>query len=111
MLPRSQRNSKGVFNEIIQKGSFLNCNFFIIRTVKTQTESHFSVSVPKKVSKLAVERNKIRRRVYSAIQKFGKRIATGYNAILIMKQGSEKLEFDELTKEIDKNFVKYGLLK
>jgi ribonuclease P protein component len=74
-------------------------------------KSRFGVSVPKKVAKTAVERNKIRRRVYSVIKKVESLLITGKNSIFIMKAGSEKIGFEELTNEIKKIFVKSGLLK
>jgi ribonuclease P protein component len=111
MISRSKRLTTQLFKEIIQKGTAFHGQFFIVRCLNTQGLSRFGVSVPKKVSKTAVERNKARRRVYSIIKKYQERLVSGKNAVFIMKVGSEKISFAELSNEIEKIFVKSGLLK
>ena len=112
MLPRSQRISTQLFKEIIQKGVAFHATFFVARIQKTGKASNFGVSVPKKVAKTAVLRNKIRRRVYSAIRNISKKgLNSHQNVIFVVKLGIEKLNQIELQQEIEKIFVKTGLLK
>lgn len=82
-----------------------------MRCVKGQNESRFAVSVPKKVVKKAVLKNKIRRRTYSLIKSFKSRLKSGFYILIIMKSGAEKLSFGNLKDEIEKIFVKSGVLK
>jgi ribonuclease P protein component len=109
MLPRKQRISTQLFKDIIQKGSAFHAPLFSIRIKKTLNNSRFGVSVPKKVAKTAVLRNKIRRRVYSALKVIN--INNQHDVIFIAKIGIEKLKQIELSQEINKIFVKSGLLK
>ncbi|HEY9583857.1 MAG TPA: ribonuclease P protein component [Candidatus Paceibacterota bacterium] len=111
MLPSAKRLSTLEFKVVIEKGAFFHSDFILLRAIKTKEKSRFAVSVPKKVAKTAVLRNKIRRRVYSAIGAMGPMINLGFNAILIMKSGVERASFEELASDIRKIFVKSGIIK
>ena len=109
MLPKSKRLSTETFKKIIEKGQSFHSPFLIIRVYKNAKQSHFGVSVPKKVSKLAVSRNKIKRQIYSMVTKLN--VKEGLEVIIIVKVGFEKLSFIEMKEELEKIFVKSGLLK
>ncbi len=59
----------------------------------------FGVSVSKKVSKSAVKRNAIRRRVYSSISKFLEKVPSGL-FLFVAKPGSVSLKGEKLNTEI-----------
>ena len=65
MLPKIKRLNTALFKKVIDTGRSLHSELFIIRSVKDKSLLKFSVSVPKKISKTAVLRNQIRRRVYT----------------------------------------------
>lgn len=109
MLPRSKRLSTEAFNGIIGKGHSFHGPFLILRAIQKEGATRFAVSVPKKVAKLAVSRNKIRRQVYSAIDKLD--VKSDFEIIIIMKVGSDKLSFASLSNEVKEIFVKSRLLK
>ncbi len=111
MISRSKRLNTKLFKEIIQKGIAFHGHFFTVRCLDVQGLSRFGISVPKKVSKTSVERNKTRRRVYSILGKLQSKLISGKNVVFIMKNDSEKVDFTELSNEIEKIFVKSGLLK
>lgn len=111
MLSSSNRLSTSLFKEIIQKGSIFHGDFFIVRYMNIAGISRFGISVPKKVAKTAVLRNKIRRRVYSIIENMKDRINKNIKVVMIVKNGGEKASFQALQNDIEKNFVKYGILK
>ena len=121
MLPRLKRLTTELFKEVVQKGSISHGTFSVIRCqnrpdrlVSSKNSSNFSrfgVSVPKRVAKTAVLRNKIKRRIYSIVRKFENRIITGKNVIIIMKNGAETAKYKELEQDIETIFVKSGLLK
>ena len=95
----------------MEKGRMTHSPLFVIKSISTQETSRFSVSVPKKVAKTAVQRNKIRRQVYSAVKKIEPQVKSGLSGMIIVKAGSEKLSFEALTVEIKDIFVKSGFLK
>ncbi len=111
MLSSKKRLSTTLFKEVILGGSTFHGTFSVVRVKSAQGSSHFGVSVPKKVAKTAVLRNKIRRRMYSIIKKLEKRIIASKNVVIVMKVGSEKAHFEPLAEETEKIFVKSGLLK
>lgn len=109
MLPKSKRQTTEAFTEIIKKGQSFHCPFLILRALPHEGDSTFSVSVPKKVAKLAVDRNKIKRQIYSIISKLEYR--AGFGILLIVKLEAKKLKYVQLRDELKKVFVKSGLLK
>lgn len=111
MLSSKKRLSTTLFKEVILRGSIFHGTFSVLRCQNSQGISRFGVSVPKKVAKTAVSRNKIRRRVYSVIKSLESGLISGKNVVIVMKAGSEKAHFEELNKETEKIFVKSGLLK
>lgn len=111
MLPRLLRINISLFKEIIEKGRFSYGKYFLFRYIKNNDIPRFAVSVSKKVSKSAVDRNKIRRRIYNSIRKIINRTQEGYKIIIFVKNGIEKLSLEEVSKEIEADFVKSGFLK
>ncbi len=114
MLPKAKRLTTELFTEIIEKGRSFHGNFLIVRVIpthSTQETSRFAVSVPKKVSKTAVGRNKLKRQVYVAIGRMEKNLKPNINVVIILKVGADKLKYKEIESEIGKVFVKSGILK
>ncbi len=109
MLPKSKRLSTKAFKQVIEKGQSFHGPFLIVRAIQTTLPTHISVSVPKKVAKLATERNLLRRRVYSIVSKMS--IKQGFDVVIILKPGVDKVSFDNLGIEVGKIFVKSLLLK
>lgn len=111
MLPSSKRLTIPLFKEVIDKGRSLHSDFFIIRLLKSSGQSRFSVSVPKKVAKGAIERNKIRRRAYSVIAAIYSKAKSGIHGVLVAKSPVSKADFQDILSDIESFFVKTGLLK
>lgn len=111
MLPSSKRLSTILFKETIKKGLVFNTPITLAYVQNGSNIGRFSVSVPKKVAKTAVLRNKIRRRIYSIIKVLDSRTTPFKQVVFIMKNGSEKMSFIDLKEEMKKVFVKIGLLK
>lgn len=70
MLPQKRRLQRPFFKEILEKGKSHHFPLFSIRVYfpPIQDENKFSVIVSKKIAKQAVERNKIRRQIYSILK-------------------------------------------
>lgn len=83
MLPKNRRIEKKYFGKITKFGKRYNSDLFSLYKLPisdkdTRVPSKFSFSVSKKVSKLAVDRNKLRRRGYSVVSKHIKSITPGF---------------------------------
>src|SRR3989344_626391 len=97
MLSKNRRVPRVLFPEVIKSGKSFHSGLFSVR-VSPSSDSRISVSISKKVSKLAVVRNRTRRRVYSALREFvkpGLYLLTG-------RPGVEKLKGEELKEEVSK---------
>lgn len=111
MLHKTQRLSTEIFKEVIEKGQAFHSPFLLLRAILSQGESRFAVSVPKRVSKTAVGRNRLRRQAYSIVGQMKARIEEGFLVVMVCKPGAEKLKVDNLREEIEKIFVKSGVIK
>jgi ribonuclease P protein component len=111
MLPSSKRLSVALFKEVMDKGKHMHSPLFALRAIKTEGLSRFSVSVPKKVAKTAVLRNKLRRRMYSALTPLFSEIKEGIHGVFIVKEALRKATFEEISLELRQFFGKSGLLK
>lgn len=69
MVPSNRKVSKDLFKELMQKGRSFHSAAFSMRILKRESSEPFRVSVvvAKKIDKRAVERNVIKRRVYSLL--------------------------------------------
>ncbi len=111
MLPKTKRLSKELFTRVMEKGQVFHCPFFLLRVALGQGYSRFAVSVPKKVSKTAVGRNRLRRQVYSIIQSLENKIDQERLIVIVLKAEAAKLKTKELGSELEKIFVKSGIIE
>ena len=111
MLPRPKRLSTALFKGVIGEGRSLHSPLFVIRVLKLSGPSRFSVSVPKKIAKTAVLRNKIRRRIYSALEPLFPNIKADIHGVFIVKPTILTASFEEISKGIKDFFGKSGFLK
>ncbi len=99
MLPKKERLSRQEFNRFFSIGK------------KTHTPSlqlvyaphatfHASVVVSKKVAKLAVRRNKIRRRIYDIVRRYRTEMNNTGVFIFLTKSGIEKKTYAGMKEEV-----------
>ena len=107
MLPKENRIKKRKdFDEIFKKGKIFRSDSLIFKFKKNNLKkSRFGFVVSLKVSKSAVVRNKIRRRMSEIIGQNMDSIKNGTDLVIIALPGFEKKGFLE-TKEIISNFIK-----
>lgn len=112
MLPRKLRVHKAVFAEVLKKGLSFHSPHIVLRGIKKDdiTPSTFSVTVPKKVAILSVDRNLLRRRAISSVEGFIPEIKKGVSAVFLFKTGSLGLSFDQIKKEITALLKQSGLI-
>lgn len=80
------------------RGGYFNSPNFSMRVAPDNNSSRFAVSVSKKVSKKAVDRNRLRRRSYAVIGGI-KETVKGMHMI-IAKPSARNLKGEELSKEL-----------
>ena len=83
-----------------------------LKTVKNNLQhSRFGFSVSVKVSKRAVVRNKIKRRMRAAVSKVLSKVPAGNDVVIIARLRSASAEYQVIEKEIYSLLKKARLLK
>lgn len=109
MLPKNKRISKDSFKTILQKGTSYHTENFTLRVLPSEKEG-FAVLVSKKVAKGAVDRNRIRRRVYSVLRDSLLHIKAKSKNIVSAKDGAKQLSFESQKEEINRLLKKARLI-
>ncbi len=95
----------------MEKGRVTHSSLFLVRVLKTDAKKRVSTVVPKKVSKTAVGRNKLRRQMYEAIAPLFSSMIDGVHVIVFAKNTAIETPFVDLSAEMKTVFVKAGLLR
>ncbi|MDD4901000.1 MAG: ribonuclease P protein component [Patescibacteria group bacterium] len=113
MLARPQRlvKQKG-FEKIFKQGRACYTQLLGVRVLASQVDfNRFGIVVSTKISKKAVERNKLKRRIRRALQELNKNLVVGFDAIIIALPGLLNENYRTVADELKKIFVKFRLLK
>lgn len=111
MLKSSQRLTIPLFKKVMDEGKIFHSPFFSAKLLKVEGPSRFSVAVSKKVAKSAVERNKTRRRVYSALRPLITKVSPDMHGVIMVKAPILKASLGEVSSATEAFFVKSGLMK
>ncbi len=116
MLPKSRRIGKENFSYILTNGKRYNSPELLLYLAKINSNnekapSKFSFSISKKISPLAVNRNKYRRQGYSIINEEIKKIKSGYFLFFSFKKSSLPVTFQNLQKDILELLSVAGMLE
>lgn len=97
MLPKENRLKKrNDFKKIHQQGKSILKGKLILRFLPAEGRNLIGIIVSKKVSKKAVVRNKIKRRIRSILRDNIEKIPKGYNIIFIALSGIDKMDFSQI---------------
>jgi len=107
MLSKENRlKKKKDFEKVFKKGRGVNQDFLFLKFQKNNIkESRFGFLVSQKISKKAVIRNKIKRRLRGLINSNLSKIKKGNDIILVTRPGLEKNDFQS-TKEMINTILK-----
>jgi ribonuclease P protein component len=111
MLPKKSRIPRKLFSELLINSKYVNSPDFSLRysILPNIKDTKIGVSVSKKVSKSAVNRNTIRRRAYSALAPNIKNIKEGLY-LFVAKSGALKLKEEKLQEELENLLDQAGRL-
>lgn len=103
LLKRNRTNTKEV-EKIFKEGRFFGSPGFTFKYLKNSGKGRkISFIVPKNVAKLAVQRNLLRRRGYSALKKYLNQFPAGLTGVFVFKKYQE--DVSTIENEI-KNILK-----
>lgn len=111
MLPKINRLKKNKdFEQVLKRGQFFRQDFLTLKILPNKLKNNrFGFIVSSKVSKKAVLRNKIKRRlralILSQLNELNK-IPVLADIVIIAKPGAERKSFQEFQQAVDKIFKK-----
>jgi ribonuclease P protein component len=112
MLPQANRlTKKKDFERIFKEGRSSYDKLLGIKISPNRMDvSRFGILVGSKISKKAVERNLIKRRIRESIKKKLLHIKTGFDLIVITLPPIKKSEFDEIESALEFNLKRLKIL-
>ncbi len=112
MIPSSRRVGRSFFQVLLTKGRFYVSETFSVRFLSdgTTLPARFSVVVSKKLEKMAVGRNTLRRKMYSLLRPFLGSVRPGTLCVFFLKKKVDKSQRLSLALEIETFFKKSKLL-
>lgn len=113
MLQKVNRiKKKKDFELIFKKGKSFKKNFLILRTTSNKLEvKRFGFIVSQKVSKKAVVRNLIRRRLSEAVKVDFNNVEDGVDCVFIALSGITKEDFSSIKNNVKNLLEKANLIK
>ena len=92
------KNSE-TYSEIISKKQSYKNKYFSIYYEKSASDNKYGITVPKKVGKANI-RNKLKRQVKNIIMTNEFNIQNNYNYVIIIKEATLELSYNEMTNEL-----------
>lgn len=99
MLKKGARLRRELFKNLLDSRRFFHTEHFLLRSADSPSGPRIGVSVPKKVAKQAVLRNRTRRRAYAAVEDLVKDLPKKVY-LVIAKPGAQMLRGDALRREL-----------
>ncbi len=82
--------------------------YFGLSTIQTEGGTKIGIIVSNKISKLSVERNRIRRIVRALCREFIQNNSSGLLMVFLAKKTSENAKSEDLSQDIERLLVKYA---
>lgn len=113
MLPKANRlKKKKDFERVFKNGEGSKEDFLFLKVVRNNLKvSRFGFVVGQKISKKAILRNKIKKRLKELVKSKLSKTKTGFDGVLIAVKGLETKDFWEMEEIMNKLFKKAKLFK
>jgi len=106
MLNKTNRiSNRQLISKLLAKGKVYHSNLFTVKYLPSETSaSQFAITVSKKISGNAVDRNLIRRRISEGIRINLKLIKKAIVAVIIAKAGTMECDYQNIEETLIKFF-------
>jgi len=106
-------SGKQNFERVLGQGHFFQAESFGLAFFDRRDggSSKYGFIVSNKVSKEAVQRNRIKRALSEAVRFIAQEVKPGLDVVFLAKQTSTKMPTDAIMREVKEAFGKTGLLK
>lgn len=113
MLATKHRIKGKEINGVKKKGKLYRNKLFGVIVLKTseKKDTRFGFVISKKVSKLATERNRIKRALYESLRHNIKYIKKGTDMVFLVKPEISKKSTNEIMREAELFLRKYKFIK
>ncbi len=113
MLARNSRlRRRSDFNRVHKQGQIKHLDNFSIKYHQSNLDHpRIAVVVSTKVSKRAVDRNRLRRRIYAQVREVLPSIKPGSDIIVMVRRSAMDRSSQELAQELVKSLASSNLLK
>src|SRR3989339_587921 len=99
MIPRKFRLKKTDIEWVLKKGNQITVDLFIAKFLPALVTPNFAVIVSAKISGKAVERNRLKRKIYEAIRQSAlNQKSLPFKIVLIPKKRALKSDYGEISK-------------
>lgn len=108
MIPKKLRINKQDTEWVLKKGEQVTSDLFIVRFLSNQNNGdkpQFSIVTSTKLAKKAVDRNKLKRRIYEAIR-MNMPEKLPLKIVIIPKKRTLNVEYEEIDKDVKNLFSK-----
>jgi len=114
MLPEPNRLQKEKdFEKVFKNGKGFNQTFLFLKAFnrKDEEESRFGFVVSTKVSKKAVDRNKLKRQLREITREKIEKLKDGYDVVVVTQPGIQTQSFHQLKQNLFQLFKEADLIK
>ncbi len=98
---RNRFDRKREFEEVMEKGRLMQSPFFGLKIIDS-SENKFGFIISRKISKKAVERNKIKRILAETVREKIKEGLVSGNVVFLVKRKALEVSAEELKKEVER---------
>ncbi len=106
------------FRIVYKQGIRRHSEHLVLRALSTKTvgeqsqinPSRIGISIGKKVSKKAVVRNRIKRRIYGAFLTLLPRILDGWQLVIVVKPTATECKYDDFLRELEELLKKTKII-
>jgi ribonuclease P protein component len=95
---------------VLRQKPYFSRHLVLKKAASGLADWRYTIIISKKTEKLAVQRNRAKRRLRNIILKYQNKFVRGYDFVFVVSKGIKEIPFLELRKEIDDLLFRSRLL-